>query len=417
MRCRTRQHHGRLVHSRKRRKRLDEKTTQNLATMKKFIYLCGMMLISMSIMAQDILNSNDYCGYLKKKLQRSFPATSTPLSAGWRYNSTYSDEFSGSSVDRNKWSVKHEQYHPNFGSTGFMDRSENVRVENGKLYFSVTENEDAIVCQHLWENTTTTPALLCGYMDSKFKIQYGYIEVMCYLPSNHHYWPCFWTTGRDNSIPDYDEVDVFERTNDDGTDLPNILRQNCYNGTNTPHRSHLTQILTFDEPVTGRASVFGVEILPEETVFYINGHVTSHVKHHNGWENSWNTFTCTDNEEMIPMKIVLDMAFPPTQEEIPMPHEDSWFEYFRCYKLQRGSIETYHPITFTPSNESTMVYPHVILGGAGCQAAVDIATAVWAEQDIILDKGFELSANTPFSARVISVPNPEHSPLYLQNCP
>lgn len=385
--------------------------------MKKFIYLCGMMLLSLNIMAQKDTDNAEYCGYLKKRFKVNYPSNSQSITAGWRYDSSYSDEFNGNEINRDKWSVKHEKYHPNFGNTGFMDRVENVRVENGKLFFSVTENDETIVCQHLWENTTTTPALLCGYLDSEFKVYYGYIEVECYLPNNHHYWPCFWTTGRDTSIPDYDEVDVFERTKDDGTDLPNILRQNCYNGTGTEHRSKLTQILTFNESITGRVSVFGVEILPEETVFYINGHVTSHVKHHNGWENSWNTFTCTDNEEMIPMKIVLDMAFPSDQEEIPIPHEDSWFEYFRYYKLQRGSLDTYHPTVFIPSPESTMVYPHVILGGDGFQASVNTSTAIWAEQDIVLDKGFELSANTSFSARVISVPNPESSPLYLQTCP
>ena len=44
--------------------------------------------------------------------------------------------------------------------------------------------------------------------------------------------------------------------------------------------------------------------------------------------------------------------------------------------------------------------------------------AVWAEQDIILDKGFTLSAGTAFSARVINHgdENPAESPLYIQNC-
>lgn len=78
-------------------------------------------------------------------------------------------------------------------------------------------------------------------------------------------------------------------------------------------------------------------------------------------------------------------------------------------------IET-HPIDFTPSNESTKVYPHVILGGTGCVANVSTSSAIWAEQDIILDKGFELSEGTSFSARVISVPDASNSNLYIQNC-
>ena len=78
-------------------------------------------------------------------------------------------------------------------------------------------------------------------------------------------------------------------------------------------------------------------------------------------------------------------------------------------------MDTYHPTVFSPSVESTKVYPHVVLGGTGCSAIVSTPTAIWAEQDIILDKGFELSAGTSFSARVISVPNPEDSDLYIKN--
>lgn len=99
----------------------------------------------------------------------------------------------------------------------------------------------------------------------------------------------------------------------------------------------------------------------------------------------------------------------------PMPIENCLFDYFRYYKLVRGSENTFHPSVFVPSGESTKVYPHVVLGGSGCNAIISTATAVWAEQDIILDKGFQLEAGTAFSARVINVPDPEHSSLYIQN--
>lgn len=78
-----------------------------------------------------------------------------------------------------------------------------------------------------------------------------------------------------------------------------------------------------------------------------------------------------------------------------------------------ANVSTYHPVVFSVSDESTKVYPHVILGGVGCTAVVNSPAGIWAEQDIILDKGFELSANTPFSARVISVPNGSESELYI----
>ena len=226
-----------------------------------------------------------------------------------------------------------------------------------------------------------------------------------------------WTSGRDITIDDYDEVDVFERTDDEHTDYPYIIRQNCYNGAGTTHQSFLSSILTFsgNDSITGKTSVFGAEILPGEVVFYINGRVTNHVKFHDGWENDWNTFTCTDIEEMIPTKIMLTLTCPNSQKTVPLPQESATFNYFRCYKLEKGDVETYHPTVFSPSDESSKVYPHVILGGTGHIANVTTQAAIWAEQDIILGAGFELSPNTPFSARVISVPNPERSNLYIQN--
>lgn len=120
---------------------------------------------------------------------------------------------------------------------------------------------------------------------------------------------------------------------------------------------------------------------------------------------------------MIPMYAILEMMATKDglqEGTFPLPYDSCKFDYFRCFKLSRGSVDTYHPTAFIPSDESTKVYPHVILGGTGCTAQISTSTAIWAEQDIILDKGFELSAGTPFSARVISVPNPTNSPLYIQ---
>ena len=118
---------------------------------------------------------------------------------------------------------------------------------------------------------------------------------------------------------------------------------------------------------------------------------------------------------MIRTIIIISLTCPSTESTIPLPHESAFFKYFRCYKLEKGDVDTYHPTVFTPSDESTKVYSHVVLGGTGCVANVSAPSAIWAEQDIIFDKGFELSANTAFSARVISVPDPMNSELYKHN--
>lgn len=377
--------------------------------MRKIIYLCGMMLLCMDMMAQD------YCGYLKKYLSVSYETDLTDLLPGWRYDSIQSDEFEGSVLDRNKWTVDNYKYHGNNQCVGFIDAPDHVHLESGHLVLSMTYDADGVICTNS-NNVQAICHFLSGWVRSINKMQYGYFETRCYLPKNHHYRPCFWTCGgRDAS---YDEIDVFEMT--PNTDSPNKCLQNFYHNLGQPSISQTSQELTFSDSITGRISVYGVEVLPREIVFYVNGHVTSHLRYDVELKNDWNTFTCSDVDEARGMEVFMTFTATIVDDTsiagIPLPREDAWFDYFRLYKLEHGELDTYHPALFIPSNESTKVYPHVVLGGSGCTANVSTNTAIWAEQDIILDKGFELSPNTSFSARVISVPDPEHSQLYIQNC-
>ncbi len=398
--------------------------------MKKFIYLCGMMLIGVNIIAQTPplrqLEDSLYCDWKCKKLNVKYKNDIAAIAPGWRYDSVYSDEFDGSTVDGGKWTILNNAWHSGKPNVGYINDTNTISIDTGYLFLNVITNDDSIVCTCTWDTTelkSHAPQLLSGWIQSVNKLQYGYIETKCYLPKNHNYWPCFWTTGRyqpNEYYDDYDEVDVFERTHNQGTNYPNILRQNCYNGIGCKYTqsSQITQILTFQDSITGKDFVFGAEILPEEVVFYVNGHVTSHLVFNEDplKFNKWNTFTCTDIEEMIHMRLILSLTCDGDQTSIPMPHQPSWFDYVRCYKLDRGTLNTYHPTVYSVSEESTKVYPHVILGGTGCTAVINSPSAVWAEQDIVLDKGFELAPNTSFSARVIKIPNADDSELYKQNC-
>lgn len=392
--------------------------------MKKIVYLCCCLnfMIAMSVTAQNIIHEREgespYCGWNSKILDATYPSIVLLPTPGWIYDSLYSDEFNGSFVDNLKWYIPDREFYGGNYNMGYINSVDNITIDNGKLVLNVTTNDDSIACS--MGSLDTIPKFLTGSIISKNRLRYGYIETECYLPKNHKYWPCFWTTGRDPSTNEYDEVDVFERTFSGGTDYPNIIRQNCYNKKYPDHDtvfSATTQILIFPDSITGKTTVFGAEILPEEVVFYINGQVSSHLRYtdNQGLFDSINTFTCSDIEEMMKMQVRLTMNCDKRITAIPQPHEPARFGYFRYYRLERGSMETYHPTVFSPSAETTMVYPHVILGGTGCTANITTPTAVWAEQDIVLDKGFQVSAGTAFSARVINVPDAERSPLYKQN--
>lgn len=385
--------------------------------MRKTVYICLLLLFSTGVMSQNHDETKalgtDYCSYFQKNIELPFPQTSASVVDGWVYDTFYSDEFNGNSIDQSKWEVKDHYYHPNNNSIGYL--ADNVSIVGGNLVLSVTQD---IVGQyyHYHLNDTTYPILCLNYatggISSTSYIRYGYYEVECYLPKNHRYHPCFWTIGGDS---EYDEIDVFELTN--GTNSPYRFLQNEYSNVHDNRSSKTKQVLTLTDSITGKTSRFGVEVLPYEIVFYVNGQVTSRLLHSSSLANSTNAFTCSDITKTVPMEVMLTFSTD-VSSGIPQPHEDFVVNYFRCYKLVRGDTETYHPTAFTPSSESCKVYPHVILGGTGCTATITSSTAVWAEQDIILDKGFELSATTAFSARVIQHgdEDPQESPLYIGNC-
>ena len=388
--------------------------------MKRFLFLFFITLSGVSAMAQtnvpDRMEDSAYCHWLSKRFDAVRYKETLPCSPGWRYDSIYSDEFEGAAVNTNKWLIYNQYILLNNTNMGYMGDTAHVRIDNGKLVLNVTENTNGLTFVPWSIDTTFVPLFLSGGIRTHDRIRYGYLETECYLPKNCHYWPCFWTHANDDSIREYGEVDVFERTQSNKTDYPTVIRQNCYDDIDYDEWSSCTQVLDFPDSITGKTTVFGVEILPMELVFYVNGRVSSRLRYSPTDCNSWNTLTCTDIEELLPMRMRLSLNCQHAINEIPQPHEPAWFSYARCYKLVRGETDTFHPTNFVPSEESTKVYPHVILGGTGCTASVNTPTAIWAEQDIVFDKGFVLSSGTTFTARVIRVPDPAHSPLYIQNC-
>lgn len=381
--------------------------------MKNIIYLCILISISISVTAQRRYAnspSDTICSYMHKHLTFTYNSTQIPIADGWIYSSYYSDEFEGSALNSSKWHCWNHLYHPNNAEVGYL--AENVNLSDGKLVLSAKHDESAQI-YHCSNYPSLPLNFNTGCIESYDYIQYGYYEVECYLPKNHHYRPCFWTVGGNDTI--YDEIDIFEITLGDNS--PYIFLQNEYSNLQRPNTSLTKQTIVCSDSITGKTTRFGVEVLPYELVFYINGHVSSQLVYNRDNANDYNIFTCTDITKTIPMRIILSFTFNPVNGDMPQPYEDFTVNYFRCYKLDRGTINTYNPIVFIPSSESCKVYPNIILGGDRHTALINTSTAIWAEQSIILDKGFELSSGVSFSARIINhgSENPETSPLYIEH--
>lgn len=393
--------------------------------MRKIVYFCVLIFIGLNSMAQimiDKLNTEStYCNILEKQITFKYSNVQLPVVDGWIIDTTYSDEFEGIAVNEIKWTKQNRYIHDNNHKVAAMWY--NANVINGKLVLSACYSPGGEPI-----NDTTTIHFLTGSIISKKQIRYGYYEIECYLPRNHHFRPCFWTWGEKQSDVEedynpYNEIDV----NENPDESPFDIQQNAYTNLNysdiSKTRQHLRVVDSNGDPdsIMGKTSRFGVEVLPYEIVWYINGRVSSHLVYsdNNAATNSFSMFTCSDIMKMRPMYIILSFNFTPDtiNNTVPSPYEDFTVEYFRCYKMERGWQNTYHPSVFTPSAESCKVYPNVILGGSGYTAVVNTSTAVWAEESIILDEGFTLTAGNTFSARIIKhgTETPSSSPLYIGN--
>lgn len=132
------------------------------------------------------------------------------------------DEFSGSKLDKTKWTTERLMYNPEL----IYDNSENnLRVENGMLHLQVNRIEDIISTCH---SVTTKHTML---------FRYGYVEMRARVPFRHGAWPSFWmkgdtpflrkADGRNNWFP---ETDIFEVFSSKDKASPNIHRWGNNNG-------------------------------------------------------------------------------------------------------------------------------------------------------------------------------------------
>ena len=208
--------------------------------MKKIIYLCILLSISLSVNAQRRYKnspSDTICSYMHKQLTFTYNNIQDPITPGWIYCTEYSDEFNDVYLNIDKWQCRDHIYHPNNTEVGYL--AENVNLSDGNLVLSAKYDENAQIYIS-YDNLPPLPLNFnTGCIESNDYIQYGYYEVECYLPKNHHYRPCFWTVGGNDTI--YDEIDVFEITLDDNS--PYVFLQNEYSNINRPNTSLTKQTI------------------------------------------------------------------------------------------------------------------------------------------------------------------------------
>ena len=186
--------------------------------MKKLVYLCGMMLLSMNMVAQ-INGDSNWREFFIEEFEES------PSYWIWDTNNFSNihyynwKAYIGSRVDSDSlchiYQYKNAQHDPingymklvsNYDSEGKIQRKKFNLPTNGSSYGSIyypNKHYFSGAIEYVYNIWDTTGL-------GRFK--YGYFEIRCKLPTHKGAFPAFWLHGAstNSSDPYYEEIDIFE---------------------------------------------------------------------------------------------------------------------------------------------------------------------------------------------------------------
>lgn len=301
--------------------------------MKKIIYFCGMMLLSLNMMAQiDTLDQNWEC--------------------------VLNDDFTDNGWDTwYNWSIIHPFGHykafipewPSGVSRGpnehHVYQRENCQFSNNGIlrFISVYEggpNAQPLQCG----NYCIPPGKTCdtehqtlfytsGKIETDVKYLYGYFEIKCSLPIHKGSFPAFWLYGGSDNY--YNEIDIFEYS----WGIPNTNHK--YNqftcGIYCDNYHNVIVSYAREEPFLPGASadlrqphVFACEWMPDRVTWYVDGTIVNE---------------CTEYEKIPHHAMALKVNYAIDNYAVPsngpQMNQPIWFDgdemtvdYIKVYQLK-----------------------------------------------------------------------------------
>lgn len=273
--------------------------------MKKFIYLCGMMLLSINIMAQIDLSQG-----WSLVLDEQFSGT------GRSWDSTYLEKRPSNISDDSHWKclwrvnlpevadgvTKKPYYHA-------YQRS-NTLFNNGTL----NDNKMRLVAQHIsydtlecdgsfptgyeipkgtWHHCDTVKKDIHYYsgniqsMDKSY--EFGYYEIECALPIHKGIHTSFWLYGEYDDVAEgihyYEEIDIMEYSKGDWDDdehrgyssgiwYKKLLISDSLSLNQNNHYGYKQFHMAPSEPDISQMHIYGCEWMPDYVIYYRDGKVT-----------------------------------------------------------------------------------------------------------------------------------------------
>lgn len=182
------------------------------------------------------------------------------VQADGEYKLVWSDEFDGTELNRNNWTV---EVNGNGGGNNelqyYVDNTKNLEVSNGTLKI------------HALRENYGNKSYTSGRINSKGKqeFKYGKIEARMKLPRFSGIWPAFWTLGANyNTVgwPKCGEMDIMEAINDNNTVFANLHWS--YKNTQAD-----TKGKKYDVGDRTQWHTYGMEWDENSAAFYVDGYI------------------------------------------------------------------------------------------------------------------------------------------------
>jgi hypothetical protein len=374
----------------------------------------------------------------------------TPLNGDqhWILNTSVSDEFSYTGTHsqvisqiENKWHFietngNKKVYDANWNfvypQSFFTDDGSNIELANGvcEIYAKYQPGQYPWPCGNCWGNQGTPTQQSFDYTNgmliSDAQTSYGFYEVRVRFPYFHNQRektrgvaPSFWFFSDHPKLPantyGYGEIDVFEQVDNYEAEYPFNNNDYCFapnihfdqiNGNNGRTQNVQYGFIGWRDPedykaplnypvsfADGQFHVIGFEWQKNYVSFYVDGNEVGSLNF--------------EQDKLLPMNAYLNNGMTEglailAQTIFPFKYE---IDYYRFYEFADNPNPT--PLVISTSNYSNITLGfdkrlNITIGGSGLTAKVATGTnlVLRADENIILDEGFEIDDNTQMYLQV-----------------
>jgi hypothetical protein len=413
--------------------------------MKRFLYFCGMMLISLNMMAQIDLDDDNWECFINENFSgvRYWDGhwEDQKDTIGYKpFWKCFADEIWGSGVTGSiRERHAYQRNNAVFDSNHTLRLIEELKSQSplwcGEGYVPAPWNKYCHYCDSLHENQHPCVHYHTGMIESIDPVGYGYYEIECKMPLHEGAYSAFWFWSGLGQT--YNEIDVFEHTkalcpsnlntetlsgiwfNPYGSNLHAILDE--WGNTVVPaavrYSNHLYAIPE-NGPSLDEYHTFGCLWLPNQVAFYVDGRIVNEfdnpelIPPHPMWLKITHT---EDIDAKVGFDENLDTIWGNWNDEMTI-------NYIKGYRLKADCSADVVIRNLSDFNGFQYKTKHTItMGGQNSTLTIPVGRnfTMRAVESIVIDGPFELPLGTQMTLMTHDCPECSMEGVVLpqHNCP